>query len=109
MKNRRGGGEGGEGRDVEVGGILLRMPRPITPPPRSLETCWNVAGVTIPPFLFPLIIYIYTHVFFNNPFLFRLHTFRVDPRNDENGREDGIQGQRGGFEKILSEQSSEQR
>lgn len=48
-----------EGRDVEVGGILLRMPRPITP----LETSWNVPGVTILPLSPPLRLYIYIYTF----------------------------------------------
>lgn len=40
----------------KLGGILLRMPRPIT----SLETSWNVPGVTIlPPPRFYIYIYIY--------------------------------------------------
>lgn len=60
-----------EGRDVEVGGILLRMPRPITP----LETSWNVPGVTIlslsPPLR--LYIYIYIYVSFNPSFPFAQH------------------------------------
>lgn len=74
VKNRNAvpGEKGRRGRRWKVemsklGGILLRMPRPITP----LETSWNVPGVTILP---PPRFYIYIHTFF--PFTQHL---RVDP------------------------------